>query len=148
MSLSSKLRDFRKTLKKKNKDAQAFDDDQLRAVARHMPMDAESLGKFLSKEQMDAFGEGVLDVTQAYTRRDQDMFEECILEMGAFVRGGLPGMECLNRVYTQILKHYRVADNVEEVFEALELYVNHKTDKIMRKRVKIEEEDPSQRMEH
>lgn len=148
MSLSSKLRDFRKTLKKKNKHAQAFDDDQLRAIARHMPTDAESIAKFLSNEQMDAFGEGVLEVTQAYNHRDPDMFEECICEMGAFVRGGLPGMECLARVYTQILKHYQVADNVEEVFEALELFVNPKTGKLMRKRVKIEEEDPSQRMEH
>jgi hypothetical protein len=146
MSLSSKLRDFRRTLKKKNKDAQAFDDDQLRAIARHMPRDAESIAKFLSNEQVDSFGEGVLEVTQAYTRRDQDMFEECILEMGAFVRGGLPGMECLDRVYTQILKHYRVADNMEEVFEALELFVNQKTGKLMLKYVK--DEDPSQRMEH
>ena len=91
MSLSSKLRDFRKTLKKANKNAQTFEDEQLHAIARHMPRDAESLGKCLSQEQISAFGEGVLGITQAYTKRDQAKFEECILEMGAFVRGGLPG---------------------------------------------------------
>ena len=131
MSLSSKLRDFRRN----SKDARTFDDDQLRAIARHMPRDAELLGKFLSQEQVDAFGEGVLDVTRAYTRRDQAVFEECILEVGTFVRGGLPGIETLNRVYTQIVKHYVVADNVEELFEALGLYINHKTDKIMHKKI-------------
>jgi hypothetical protein len=76
MSLSSKLRDFRKTLKKANKNAQTFEDKQLRAIARHMPRDAESLGGCLSQEQVNAFGEGVLDITRAYTKRDQAMFEE------------------------------------------------------------------------
>jgi hypothetical protein len=33
-------------------------------------------------------------------------------------------MERLNRVYAQILKHYSVADNVEEVFGALGIYVH------------------------
>ena len=45
MSLSSKLRDFRKTLKKKNKNAQTMEDDQLIAIATHMPRDNESLKK-------------------------------------------------------------------------------------------------------
>jgi hypothetical protein len=91
MSLSSKLRDFRRTLKKANKNAQTFDDEQLRSIARHMPRDTESLGKYLSQAQIDAFGGDLLGVTREYTKRDQAKFEECIQEMGAFVRGGLPG---------------------------------------------------------
>lgn len=91
MSLSSKLRELRKTIKKKNKNASILDDEQLRKVARHMPRDEESLGHFLSKEQMGAFGDAVLDITRGHTCRDQDLFEECIREVGAFARGGLPG---------------------------------------------------------
>ena len=143
MSLSSKLRDFRKTIKKKTKSAQGFEDEQMSAIAKHMPRDTESLGKFLSKEQVRSFGEGILGITQAHTKRNQEMFEECIMEMGAFVRGGLPGMDRLNKVYPNILKHYRIGDDVDEVFEALGLFLNPRKDnKLTLKNTKKEEEDP------
>jgi len=138
MSLSSKLRSFRKDLKKKKV---GFDDEQLISVARNMPRDLESLGRFLSPEQISAFGDELLAITRAHTCRDQAKFEECLLEIGAFVRGGLPGMERLDRVYPRILKHYGVVNDMEEVFEALKLYVNPKLNKIKRKFVKDEEEE-------
>jgi hypothetical protein len=90
MSLPSKLREFRKSLKKKNKNAQMFDDEQLCQMSRHMPVDMPSLRNILSENQADAFGQGILDITQAHTR-NQTEFEECVLEIGAFVRGGMPG---------------------------------------------------------
>ncbi len=110
MSLSSKLRDFRKTIKKKNKNACPLEDEQVRKVARHMPREEESLEQFLSKEQMDAFGDALLDITRGHTSRDQDLFEECIREVGAFVRGGLPGMCCFC-VHRAPIAHDRVLRN-------------------------------------
>jgi hypothetical protein len=43
-------------------------------------------------------------------------------------------MESLNRAYTQIVKHYTLADNVEELFDELQLSLSHKTGKIIHKR--------------
>ena len=148
MSLSSKLREFRKELRKGKKKA-VYDDDQMRLLARNMPRDTDSLKEYLNAEQIKSFGNELLEITQAHTTRDQAKFEECILEMGAFVRGGLPGMELLNRVYPQIIKHFGVTVDMEEVFEALKIYVNLNQNKIKRKWVKEEEdedENPSQRM--
>ena len=139
-SLSSKLRELRKTLKK-NKNNPTLEDEQLIAVARHMPRDEDSLARYLSVEQIGAFGDDVLQVTQAHTSRDQAKFEDCILEMGAFVRGGLPGMARLDFVYPRILKHFGVMIDMEEVMEALKLYVHTGQNKIKRKWVKDDEEE-------
>jgi ribonuclease D len=139
-SLSSKLRELRKTLKK-SKTNPTLKDEDICAVARNMPRDLECLVKYLSSEQVDAFGGEVLSITQAHTSRDQAKFEECILEMGAFVRGGLPGMHLLNSVYQRIMKHYGVWIDMEEVFEALKLSMNIAQNKIKRKWVKDEEDD-------
>ena len=143
-SLSSKLRGLRKALRK-NKSNPALEDEQLIAVARHMPRDADSLARYLSVEQVGAFGDDVLQVTQAHTSRDQAKFEDCILEMGAFERGGLPGMARLDSVYPRILKHFGVMNDMEEVLEALKLYVCYNVhtgqNKIKRKWVKDEEDE-------
>ena len=142
-SLSSKLRGLRgKTLKKtKSNPTSTLEDEQLTALARHMPRDEDSLARYLSVEQVSAFGNDVLQVTQAHTSRDQAKFEDCILEMGAFARGGLPGMARLDSVYPRILRHFGVVHDMEEVLEALKLYVNTDQNKIKRKWVKDEEEE-------
>ena len=116
-----------------------FDDDQLRSIARYMPREMDDLSKHLSQEQIKLFGDDMLRITLAHTSRDQAKFEECILEIGAFERGGLPGMERLDRVYNMILRHYCVEVDMEEVFEALKLYVHPTQNKIKRKRVHDEE---------
>ena len=75
-SLSSKLRGFRKALKlkknfKKNSNCSvvSFDDDQLRSMARFMPVAVDSLSpKHLSSEQIDAFGDGILELMRSHTR--------------------------------------------------------------------------------
>ena len=141
-SLSSKLCELRKTLKKKKVNP-TFEDEQLIAVARHMPRDEDALSRFLSLEQVAAYGDDVLSVTQAHASRDQAKFEDCILEMDAFVRGGIPGMACLDPVYHRILQHFGVAIDMEEVLEALKLYVHTGQNKttIKRKWVKDDEEE-------
>jgi hypothetical protein len=170
-SLSSKLRNFQKEIiKKKEREREKtksrktekvvvvlvgpifttttssstllLNDEQLISIARYMPRDAESLGKYLSPEQMDAFGEDLLAVTCGHTSsRDQAKFEECLLEIDAFVRGGVPGMALLNRVYPNILKHYCVTDDMEVILETLKLYMNVKENKLKRKWVKNDEEN-------
>ena len=142
-SLSSKLREYRKGSRKgeKIKASVLYNDEQLRSIARHMPRDVDTLRQYLSPEQMNAFGDDLLRITQQHVGRDQEKFEECILEIGAFVRGGLPGMSMLDGVYHRILRHYEVADDMEEVFEALKLYVHPTQNLIKRKWVKDEEDE-------
>ncbi|MEI8327485.1 MAG: hypothetical protein WCH44_19390, partial [Betaproteobacteria bacterium] len=48
---------------------------------------------------------------------------------------------CLDPVYRRILQHFGVAIDMEEVLEALKLYVHTGQDKIKRKWVKDEEEE-------
>lgn len=138
-SLSSKLRELRKILEK-NKSNPVFENEQLIAVARHMPRDDASLARYLSQQQVEVYGDDVLQVTQAHTRRDQAKFEDCILEMGTFVRGGIPGMARLDSVYRNILKHFGVESDMEEVLEALKLYVHAGQNNIKRKGEGDEEE--------
>ena len=139
-SLSSKLRELRKTLKN-SKTNPTLGDGDISAVARNMPRDLHSLEKYLSSEQVDSYGDEVLKITQAHTSRDQAKFEECILEMGAFVRGGMPGMHLLDSLYQRIMKHYGVSIDMEEVFEALKIYVHMGQNKLKRKAVIDEEDD-------
>ncbi len=143
-SLSSKLRELRKILKK-NKSNPVFEKEQLIAVARHMPRDDASLARYLSQQQVEAYGDDVLQVTQAHTRRDQAKFEECILEMGAFVRGGIPGMARLDSVYPNIMRHFGVMGEMEEVLEALKLYVHAGQNKIKRKDEEEEQQGSQKR---
>ena len=153
-SLSSKLRELRKKLKKNIKKGTVvvYEDEQLRAIARHMPRDVDSLKPFLSSAQMNTFGDDVLQITQTHTSRDQAKFEDCITEIGAFVRGGVPGMAKLDKVYPNILKHFNTTADMEEVFEALKLHVHPTQNKIKRKFVKDEDEEEegpaSQRMRY
>jgi hypothetical protein len=139
MSLSSKLRDLRKKLKK-SKSEFSFNDEELSAIGRRMPRDANSLSHFLTSKQMNAFGDDILAITTLHSR-DQAKFDDCILEMGAFVRGGIPGMEFLDKVYTRILQHYEVGNDTDVVFEALGLFVHPGQNKIMRKKVEGEEDN-------
>lgn len=47
----------------------SFDDDQLRSMARFMPVAVDSLSpKHLSSEQIDAFGDGILELMRSHTR--------------------------------------------------------------------------------
>ena len=49
--------------------------------------------------------EGVTDIRQ---------MQECVLEIGAFVRGGNPGLDRLNRVLPNIFKAYNIVDYVDQ----------------------------------
>lgn len=151
MSLSSKLRNFKRSWRKKHGRVNIcadLEDGQLISIARFMPRDYDSMKSFLSADQFNDFGDELLAITRTHTSRDQTKFEECLLEMGAFVRGGLPGMELLDRVYPRILKHFGVMDDMEDVLEALKLYVNPKLNKIKRKWVKDDEENEQEQQHH
>jgi hypothetical protein len=134
----SKLRELRKKLRK-SKLNPLFEDEKLSTIGRIMPRDEDSLRQILSSEQADAFGDDILAITLLHSR-DQAKFDDCILEMGAFVRGGLPGMELLDKVYPRIMQHYGVGDDKEVVLEVLKLFVHSGQNKIKRKKVEGEED--------
>ena len=116
-SLSSKLKDLRKKLKGTVKPYMLFDFDSIKLIARYMPETKYDLLKLIPFSFVELYGDMILEVTVAH-ERDKDKFEDCVLEIDAFVRGGLPGMEVLNRVYPQILKHFNTGDERDDVFYA------------------------------
>ena len=58
-------------------------------------------------------------------QRDQDLFRECVLEMRAFVNGGLYGMQLLNKVHGRILKHYHMETEDHDVFSASGVWMDY-----------------------
>ena len=140
LSLSSKLRDLRRRgLKtKNNKPGTLFDSDHIKTIARHMPRTEGELRKLIPESVMLAYGECIIEVTKAHNR-DQGVFEDCVGEINAFTRGGLPGMAVLDRVYKNILKQYGMVDDMEEVFDACKIYLHTDQNRLKRKRNADEE---------
>lgn len=133
-SLSSKLRDFRRNLRSKFKANLIFDADHLKSIARHMPKNSAELSNLgVPIGVVDAYGDKILEITTQHPR-DQEAFNDCVQEINAFTRGGDPGMECLKRVYTQIIKHFGMESEVEEVFEACDIYIDTGKNSLKRKR--------------
>ena len=139
-SLSSKLRCLRRTLRSKVKPLMLMDFDNIKVIARHMPKTTEHLSSLIPASFVTAYGEKILEVTMQH-ERDQEKFEDCVQEINAFLRGGLPGMNRLDRVYMQILKHFDMENEIEEVLDACKIYVHPEQNRLKRKRfVEAEEE--------
>ena len=83
VSLSAKLRDLRRELRPKFNGGMLYDHDQLKLIARHMPMNDAALRALIPDKMVDAYGKQILGVTTEHTR-DQECFEECVKEIGAF----------------------------------------------------------------
>jgi hypothetical protein len=139
-SLSSKLRDLRRSLKSKVKPFMLFDFDHLKLLARHMPRTGDEMCKLIPESFVAAYGDKILFVTINH-ERDQSQFEECVQEINAFLRGGLPGMAVLERVYTQILKHFEMETDMEEVMDACKIYVHAEQNRLKRKRPLLSDEE-------
>ena len=137
-SLSSKLRALRRTLKSKLKTVLIIDVDHIKLIARHMPRTTAELVVLIPSSFVSAYGDKILELTLDHGR-DQDAFDECVIEIGSFVRGGLPGMDRLNKVYTQILKHYSMEDESEEILDACYLYVHPHQKRLVYKRESSDE---------
>ena len=139
-SLSSKLRVLRRTLRSKFKPTMVFDLDHLKLIARHMPKTSAELSTHIPSHMVTAYGDKILEVTIAHGR-DQSRFEECVLEIRAFARGGLPGMDRLDKIYTQVLKHFEMEDETEEIFDACNLFYDINRNRLSRKRTASEMAD-------
>lgn len=139
-SLSSKLRCLRRDLvaNRQGKDM-CFDLDQLKHIARYMPKTNDDLCSLIPENVVSACGERILEVTKGHGR-DQDKFEDCVKEINAFLRGGLPGMAVLGRVYRNILKWFEMENDMEEVFDTCKIYIHSDTNQLKRKR-NTDEED-------
>jgi hypothetical protein len=97
--------------------------EHIKLIARHMPRTEEALRKLIPESFVTAYGGAILETTTAH-ERDQDKFEDCVAEINAFLRGGLPGMAALERVYKTIVKHFGMEDDMEDVLDACKLYVH------------------------
>jgi hypothetical protein len=139
-SLSSKLKILRRGLKSKFRPLQLMGFEHIQLIARHMPRTEEALRKLIPESFVTAYGEAILETTIAH-ERDQDKFEDCIAEIDAFLRGGLPGMVALGRVYKNIIKHFGVEDDTEDVLDACRLYVHAEQGCLKCRRVVATEED-------
>ena len=137
--LSRKLHRFRYTLARKQQ--LIFSNEQMDLVTRHLPMDTEDLRTKcgMIETQIKAYGAQILGITKAHGR-DQEKFEECVAEIKAFVRGGMAGMQILNRVYTNIIKHYEMEPEMHDVLKAAGAYLDTDSGKIKRKMVKQADE--------
>jgi hypothetical protein len=138
-SLSSKLKILRRSLKSKFKPLQLMDFEHIKLIARHMPRTEEALRKLIPESFVAAYGNAILETTMAH-ERDQDKFEDCVTEIDAFLRGGLPGMAVLERVYKNIIKHFGMEDDTEDVLDACKLYVHTGQQCLRRKFVAVAEE--------
>ena len=138
-SLLSKLRVMRRSLKSEVKPYMLIDFDHLKLVARHMPTTNDELVKLIPESFVSAYGEKILAVTTQHSR-DKERFEDCVEEIKAFARGGLPGMARLELVYTQILKEFDMQDETEEILYACKLYIHPEQKCLKRKRPEISEE--------
>ena len=137
-SLSSKLRDLRRSMKSKVASYMLLDFESIKLIARQMPQTKEELNGLIPESMVSLYGDKILEVTTAHGR-DMEQFDDCVREINAFIRGGLPGMYVLKRVYPQILKHFGMQDEMEEVLDACKLYVH--PEKHILCRSKIDEDD-------
>lgn len=139
IALSKKLYHFRNSLARKQQ--LVFGTDQLDLICRHKPMDLDTLKTKckLSESQLKAYGKQLLAITTVHGR-NQEQFEECIAEMRAFVNGGKPGLMLLNRVYKQIIAHYKAEAEMHDALKAAGVYTDMETG-ILKKRARKEEED-------
>lgn len=120
-SLSSKLKALRRVVKPKFKPVLLINADHIKLIARHMPTTTRDLSDLIPSSILTAYGSDILKVTADH-ERDQGAFDECVMEIGSFVRGGLPGMDRLNKVYKNIIKHFGVVGDMDDVLEACHLY--------------------------
>ena len=139
-SLSSKLKDLRKTLKPTVKPLMLLTFEHIHLIARHMPISKDSLLKLIPESFVGLYGDKILEVTVAH-ERDCGAFDDCVQEIDAFVRGGLPSMEVLNRVYPQILLHFNMGGEMDEVFEACKITLSADQKKLKRKYAAISDDE-------
>jgi hypothetical protein len=137
MSLSTKMRTFRRTLARKQKTV--FTDDQCKLISRHMPRDFEALRTKceFTESQISSYGNHLLLIIATHDR-DQEKFEECFREIQAFARGGRYGMHLLNAVYPRIISHFGMESDKYDVFDAAGVWEDAETGKLKARGTKEE----------
>jgi hypothetical protein len=103
--------------------------DQIKRITRALPTQADGLAGILTESQLLTTSEDVLRITRAH-ERDQERFDECVLELRAFSSGGLYAMELLNNVYPNILTHYGMQGEKWEVLTAAGIGIDFKNGRL------------------
>jgi len=132
-SLTSKLIVLRRSLKRDVKPFMLLDFDHITSIATRMPKTTETLEALIPESFVAAYGDKIIEVVTTH-ERDEDRFDDCVKEIDAFVRGDQPGMMRLNQVYTQIIKHFEMETDMEDVFGACKIYHHTGRNCLIRKR--------------
>ena len=103
--------------------------EQIKRITRTLPTQMDGLVDILTESQRASIGEDVLRITCAH-ERDQERFEECVLELRAFSTGGLYAMQLLNNVYPNILAHYGMQGEKWEVLTAAGIGIDFKNNRL------------------
>jgi hypothetical protein len=98
-----------------------MDNDTMMNLSVRMPGDSVSLSEHITGAQMKAFGDQVLSLIQAHPR-DSEKFKDCVAEMRAFATGGEYAMDVLGKVYGNILRHFDMEKEKEEIMAAVGVY--------------------------
>lgn len=139
MSLSAKLRTFRRTVARKQH--AVFSEDQCKRISRHMPKTFEALKSKcgFTDSQIKAYGNALLTIIASH-ERDQEKFEDCFKEIRAFATGGLYAIQRLNVVHKNILAHHGMQDEKYDVFDAAGVWEDPETGKLKPRGKKEEDE--------
>jgi hypothetical protein len=113
---------------------------EINQIVKHFPKELSTLTSLIGAEKATVYGNDVLKVICAHPR-DQEAFLDCVLEMDAFVRGGDPGIYTLGLVYRQIMGHFKVFAEINEIFDILDLSTHQLSGKLQRKYHRVSDED-------
>ena len=143
-SLIYKLQNQQKAKKKaelRSKPSLLCTKEDIAQIVKHFPKDMALLTTLIGPGKAECHGVEILKIIKDHPR-DQDEFMDCVREMEAFTRGGECGMYLLDRLYRQIMGHFKMMPEINEIFEILQLYTHITTGKLKRKFFKsIEDED-------
>lgn len=142
-SLFFKLRKQQRRLKTttlKTRPTLLMSKEEMMRVVKNFPADSNALKTYIGADKAAAYGEEIVQIIKDHPR-DQAAFLDCVLELEAFVRGGDSGIYILDGVYRQILSHFKMMDEINEIFEILDLCTHQFTGKVKRKFHRISDDD-------
>jgi hypothetical protein len=142
-SLAFKLQKQQRRLKSttlKTRPTLLISKEELRRVVKNFPTTSDMLSTFIGENKAAVYGEEILKIIEHHPR-DQAAFLDCVLEMEAFVRGGDTGVYILDGVYRQILGHFKMMGEINEIFDILDLCTHQLTGKLKRKYHRASDEE-------
>lgn len=120
--------DMGKSLTLKLRGMHVLTEDQIKQITRYLPRDVDRLHQLIAGLSEEDVAK-VLKVTTTH-ERDQEQFLECVSTLRAYARGGLAGMDLLNKLHGVIIGHYGMHDEKWEVLTAAGVAVDFETGRL------------------